>query len=168
MANTYIKIASVTVGAGGASSIDFNSIPQTYTDLVVKLSCRLSGSSQASSTIKFNGSTSGYSLRYLVGAGSAGTGSGTASAIWPDSPADSTYTANSFSNSEFYIPNYTSSNNKSTSSDIVNETNGTVVTQLLVAGLWSNTAAITSISVVPGAGSFVQYSSATLYGISKS
>ena len=42
MANTYELIASSTVGAGGASSIDFNSIPNTYTDLLVKLSGRSS------------------------------------------------------------------------------------------------------------------------------
>ena len=34
MATTFFKIASATVGSGGASSIDFTSIPQTYTDLV--------------------------------------------------------------------------------------------------------------------------------------
>ena len=37
MANTYVAIATVTVGSGGAASIDFTSIPATYTDLVVKL-----------------------------------------------------------------------------------------------------------------------------------
>ena len=40
MATTFTKIASVTVGSGGASSIDFTSIPSTYTDLCVKLSTR--------------------------------------------------------------------------------------------------------------------------------
>ena len=37
---TYTLISSVTVGAGGASSIDFTSIPSTYTDLLVKISAR--------------------------------------------------------------------------------------------------------------------------------
>ena len=40
MADTYTLISSVTVGAGGASSIDFTSIPATYTDLLVKFSLR--------------------------------------------------------------------------------------------------------------------------------
>ena len=30
MANTFELISSVTVGAGGAASIDFTSIPSTY------------------------------------------------------------------------------------------------------------------------------------------
>lgn len=42
MMATYIKIGSVEVGAGGASSIDFSSIPATYTDLVLKMSARVS------------------------------------------------------------------------------------------------------------------------------
>jgi len=33
MANTLKKIQTVTVGSGGAASIEFTSIPQTYTDL---------------------------------------------------------------------------------------------------------------------------------------
>ena len=37
MANTYVLISSSTVGSGGAASIDFSSIPATYTDLVLKL-----------------------------------------------------------------------------------------------------------------------------------
>ena len=41
MANTFVLLASTTVGSGGASSIDFTSIPATYTDLVVKVSGRI-------------------------------------------------------------------------------------------------------------------------------
>ena len=37
---TYKPIATVTVGAGGAASIDFTSIPGTYTDLLVLISAR--------------------------------------------------------------------------------------------------------------------------------
>jgi hypothetical protein len=36
MANTYEAIATVEVGSGGASTIDFTSIPSTYTDLVLR------------------------------------------------------------------------------------------------------------------------------------
>ena len=35
---TYTLIASNTVGSGGTASIEFNSIPQTYTDLLIKIS----------------------------------------------------------------------------------------------------------------------------------
>jgi hypothetical protein len=40
MANTYEAIATVTVGSGGATDIEFTSIPGTYTDLLIKSSLR--------------------------------------------------------------------------------------------------------------------------------
>ena len=43
MAVTFTQIASVTVGSGGAASIDFTSIPSTYTDLCIKTSIKEKG-----------------------------------------------------------------------------------------------------------------------------
>ena len=37
---TMTKLATVTVGSGGSSTITFSNIPQNYTDLVVKASLR--------------------------------------------------------------------------------------------------------------------------------
>ena len=66
MANTYTLISSVTVGSGGASSIEFTSIPSTYTDLLLNFSGR-SNTNQASGgfacKIEFNGSSSNLSAR---------------------------------------------------------------------------------------------------------
>jgi hypothetical protein len=56
MANTYTLISSVTVGSGGAANIEFTSIPQTYTDLLYKISGRLSVDS-ASAFLRYNGTT---------------------------------------------------------------------------------------------------------------
>jgi hypothetical protein len=78
-------------------------------------------------------------------------------------------TSSTFGNGELYIPNYAGSTNKSYSADSVAETNATATFMYLTAGLWSNTAAINSITMTPQGGSnFVQYTTATLYGISKS
>jgi hypothetical protein len=73
MANTYTLIASSTVSAGGVSSIDFTSIPSTYTDLCLKLSIRTAASSDYPAIVlRFNGSSSAvYSYKYLLGSGSA-------------------------------------------------------------------------------------------------
>ena len=46
MAETYNRIGSVTVGSGGASTITFSNIPQTYTDLVVKFSMKSTTANQ--------------------------------------------------------------------------------------------------------------------------
>jgi len=165
MADTFIKIASVTVGAGGASSIDFTSIPSTYTDLCLKFSGRCDTVDNIN--ITFNGSTTSYTTRYLYGSGSAAA-SASASTQYVGATNASTYTANAFGNAEIYIPNYAGSNNKSISTDSVQETNVSTVYMVLDAALWSNTAAITSLSLAPSSGKYVQYSTATLYGIKNS
>lgn len=175
MPTTYIKIATVTVGSGGTSYIEFTSIPATYTDLLVKTSLR---SNRADGTVidavglRFNGNSStSYDMRRLTGTGAAastGSGSGDTS-LFLDNPPSSSATASTFGNSEYYIPNYAGSNNKSVSADAVSENNGTTAYARLTAGLWSNTSAITSIRLTPDTGTlWVQYSTATLYGIKNS
>ena len=158
-------IASTTVGSGGASSIDFTSIPSTYTDLVLICSLRVSRASVVNNTvIKFNGSSTSYSERVLYGNGSS-AGSYSDTQIYDVNNAANS-TASTFANSQFYIPNYAGSTNKSVSNDSVSETNATAATAQLVAGLWSNTSAITSISLTDYSGTnFVQYSTAYLYGV---
>lgn len=171
MPNTFTLIASSTVGAGGASSIDFTSIPSTYTDLVLKVSAR--GSlSQTFDTLyyRLNGSSSVvYTRRTLSGTGS-GTGSGTSTddRQLVGETSGNTATANTFGNAEIYFPNYTGSANKSSSMDVVQETNGTTAYQYLTAGLFANTAAISSISLLIYSGTFLQYSTAYLYGLKSS
>ena len=165
MATTFIKIADVTVGLLGAASIDFTSIPSTYTDLVLKISTRVTTVSiQGDVTITFNGLSSSYSQRTLYGSGS-GTASITETAITYRADG-STATANTFDNTEIYIPNYAGSTYKSTSMDNVTENNATGAFSAFCASLWSNTAAINQITLTPNSGAtFVQYSTATLYGV---
>jgi hypothetical protein len=174
MAVTYIKIASVTVGSGGASSIDFTSIPGTYTDLCLKVSARnnRTDASYGYLYLTLNASTSNFTGRFLYGNASSGASySGTNNEINESQNTDY-QTANTFGNTEIYIPNYASANYKSISADGVNENNSAAADSAisyLTASLWSNTAAITSISLTTQATkSFKQYSTATLYGISKS
>jgi len=175
MANTYILIEAKTLGSAVAS-VTFSSIPSTYTDLLLKASTRQSGDADGYQMgIRFNGSSvSEYSRKVIYGYGSAvSNGSGSSESFARIAFAQSsTYTANTFNNFEIYIPNYTSSNYKSFSSDAVSENNATgVYAQALYAGLWSNNAAITSVTLSEYAGSgtdFVQYSTFYLYGIKNS
>lgn len=168
MANTYTALANVTVGSGGTASISFTNISQSYTDLVVILSTRSSVSGiNDYPKISFNGSSSSQTLRALTGNGSSAS-SYTDTLIYTVGSGN-TQTSNTFGNSVFYIPNYTNTSiNKSVSSDAVNENNASTATQGLFAGLWSNTSAITSITIIPynASQTFLQHSTATLYGIS--
>jgi len=177
MANTYVAIATTTVGSGGVNSIDFTSIPGTYTDLKIVLSSRNSRSSNGPGYIQMtlNSSSSNFTYRYIgqyhSGPGDTGgvvSSSGSANYISFADGIDA-QTANSFGSNEIYITNYTSSNYKSISVDGTSATNGTYpIQQNLLAGLWSNSAAITSLSLIPGTSPFLQYSTATLYGIKNS
>lgn len=169
MATTYDKIATTTL-TSVASSIDFTSIASTYTDLLLKYSLRADADT-GYAYVQFNGdTTSAYKWMRLVGDTTA-TSASSASATFIQLAAsmeNSTYTASTFSNGELYIPNYAGSTQKSISDDAVNETNAAGAFRGLIAGLWTGTSAINRITLTSNTGNIVQYSTATLYGISKS
>ena len=164
MANTYQLISSVTVGSGGAASIAFTSIPATYTDLEILVSGRTTGSGNGIN-ITFNSNTSNYSNAAMQGNGASESSYGTynRNAGMLGYSGD---TANSFGSTKIYILNYAGSKYKTYSADAVSENNGTTAYMNIVNGLWSDTSAITSISLAPMDGTLIQYSTAYLYGIS--
>lgn len=169
MAYTYSKISSVTVGSGGSSSIDFIAIPQNYTDLSIVVSGRYSntGSQNTLWISAINGSASGFTNRWLRGSGSAVISTTDATGgVYVGAVNASSSTANTFANIAIYIPNYAGNTFKSISIDAVQENNQAEAYMGFTAGLWSNTAPITSITLDPdGANNFAQYTTATLYGI---
>ena len=160
---TMEKIETVSL-TGTQASITFATLPTTYDDILIKVSAR-STTSDGSLYISFNSSSANFSWRRLIGNGSAASSqSGTDN--YAGSICRSTDTANTFGNAEIYIPNYRSSANKAYTADTVLENNATEAFQMMVAGLWSQTAAITNVSLA-AATSFAANSSATLYGITR-
>ena len=169
---TMTAIQTVTVGAGGAANISFTNIPQTYTDLCVVVSCRKSLSMGIGySSINFNGdSGSNYGYVFLNG---SGTG------IFQNLTSPSTFlfftsddqanTSNTFGSTSIYIPNYVSNTGfKSVYTHCVSENNSAGSAFMdLHSGIWRSTSAITSIVLADTltSSSFVQYSTATLYGV---
>jgi hypothetical protein len=144
-------------------AIEFTSIPTTFTDLLLVFSGRGTGDVK----IKFNGSSTLASRRHLFGTGST-RGSGSATDGYAGRSAPTSATASTFGNTQIYIPNYRSNVAKSYSVDSVDENNGTTAFQMIIAGLWNVTDPITSLEISDlggGALQFVQFSSATLYGI---
>lgn len=165
---TMTKLATVTVGAGGSATIDFSNIPQTYTDLCVLMSLRSDRSAiDSDAYIKLNNTTTGYSYRFLYSDPNLGTPVGNSSgSTYPMTVTNAANaTASTFANSRLYISNYTSSNYKSMAIEGVSENNSIDCYTYTVAGLWSNTAAVNQITITPYTGSFVQYTTATLYGV---
>ena len=168
MATTYEKIASVTVGSGGAANIDFTSIPATYTDLQLVISARSARNVGGSDSMYLDINTVGTNRTFKVLSGNgATTGSTSGSDAEITIIPQSTQTANTFGSISIYFPNYAGSNNKSFSVDSVSENNATTAYAQLFAGLWSSSAAITGLRIRSGNGfDLVQYSTAYLYGIS--
>lgn len=175
MPNTFTLLNSVTVGAGGSSSISFSSIPQTYTDLFLYLSGRstgTNGNAQGFCYLTLNGSTSNFTSQRLNQDGTSVTADsgGRFAGYIPNSTA----TGNAFGTLGMYISNYTLSNNKVYAITQGMENNSTTnYLQGLNSGVFASSAAITSISiggVIDSNGSsanFAQNSTAYLYGIVK-
>ena len=159
-----MKLIETKTLASPAASIEFTDIPQDGTDLVAVISARNS-TTQSVGLISFNGNTTGRTFRYLIGTGS-GASSGTYDGYGFTTDLSS-YTANTFSNSKVYIPNYTGSAHKSYSLDDVTENNTTAAFMLIGAGLWSNTSAITSVTFTASSGNLVAGSTISLYKITK-
>jgi hypothetical protein len=168
MPNTFELIQAYTVGSGGQSSIDFNTIPSTYTDLCFKISVRITRSGYVGDilNISYNGSSTNESSRRLEGAGSGTPTSASNSLLLAYQGSTTDATANTFGNGELYIPNYAGSGFKSASNDGVSENNSTTAYAGFTANLWSNTAAINQVTFTPDGGSnFVQYSTIYCYGV---
>jgi hypothetical protein len=179
MANTFIKIASVAVGSGGSAAMSFTSIPATYTDLCIKISGRNLQTPDLTTYIDMiiNGDTGAYYDQKNI---SGMFNSTISNQTWSNQNSFYLYqinatnsTASTFSNTELYIPNYTSTNSKSISVDGVAESNtatGNVRVMALSVGLYhpASNVAITAITLTANGGNFVQYSTATLYGIKNS
>jgi len=168
-----VKLIATTTLTTAQNQILFTSVPQTFTDLVLLVSNRSAGlATNIQLVLRLNGdaSSSNYSFRRLFGDGVASqSNSGTGLsylAIGESSAGNST--ANTFSNTAIYIPNYTSSANKRLLSDSVNENNATASFQVLNASLWADNSAITQLQLIDfGGNNFVSGSTASLYGILK-
>jgi hypothetical protein len=169
MPENYVLLERTELNAS-VSSVTFSNIPQTgYTDLKLVASTRVNGGANAWSdhTYSFNGTSTStnVSSRVLYGTGSSALSTTFTTAYFSIGEGNAG-TANTFGNSELYIPNYTSSNFKSMSSDGVSENNATSSLTQMQAALWSNTAPITSITITDiSSNSFVAGSTFSLYGI---
>jgi len=167
MAITYKLIESKTVGTA-VGSVEFTSIPATYTDLLFLISSQsaLAEVNRGLYILNFNGSTANFSGIYAQGAGSGTPSSGSlAKYVGPTAAANTT---NLWSNQQIYIPNYASGNNKSYSVDSVMEANTTLSYIVNNAGYWANSAAITSVAFAYDSGNINVNSTFYLYGIKNS
>lgn len=162
---SFDSIATITVASGTQSSIEFTSIPATYTHLQIRALIR-SDNGLNSHKIQLNNDTgANYTYFQLYADGSTVTGSPQGSAN--NGLAGYNYSSNTATAGATVIDILDYRNtNKNT---IVRSLDGSQVNGagliLYRSALWSNTAAVTNIKFTPVTGNYAQYTQFALYGI---
>ena len=160
---TYKLITSYT--STGENIITLNSIPQTYTDLVVKFCARGSANNQYELVrVYINGTSDNAGAQAQIGYETAADTSGFMNAGYP---TDAAATANVFGPIDYYFPNYAKASvqksilfygggEQNKSSPVIHRLGGIISTQ---------TNAITSLSFDGEYGTFLSGTTIYLYGI---
>ena len=154
-------IQTITLGSS-AATIDFTSIPSTYTDLLLLVSARATSTSGAI-TLSLNNSAANFTGRLTSTDRSVGTVTSSTATTTIGITSISTDSANTFGNFRIYIPNYANAQQKSFTCEAVSETNSGSAHISTQIGLWADTSVINRVTL--NLSSFAQHSSASLYGI---
>jgi hypothetical protein len=163
---TFTKIQVTTLGSA-QSSIDFQNIPATYTDLVLKVYARGgTGANWVNIGIN-NGSVDATNLKHILLFGTSTLAQAYDFFRTPIVASDGI--SNVYSNGEIYFTNYAGSNNKTMVGNGVQPSNTGSTAEIQIAGYrWPFTTAINRLTLfVDGGGNFDAKSSASLYGIKK-
>jgi hypothetical protein len=169
---SYYLIERINVGSGGASSVTFSSIPQTYKHLQIRMIAKSGTVSGVETTLlaQFNSNTTYtnyYGRHILYGDGSNAAAAANNSSGYVGAFAgiiDQQATSNTFAASILDILDYTNTNKNKVTRVLAGTDRNGAGTMVLGSGLWINTAAITSISIVPLQNTIAQYSTFALYG----
>jgi hypothetical protein len=168
MSVLFDAIYTQTIGASPVASVTFNNIPQGFADLKIIASCRSSRVNNADGVnISFNGITSGFTGRWLESVTASGNViAGTDTRFTLDIPS-ANVAANVFGGGEIYIANYSSAFYKQIWSESASPATTAIGYTCITAQTWLNSSAITSITLTPANGNFIQNSTFTLYGLGK-
>lgn len=163
--NSYESIATATVTSGGATSVSFTSIPQTFTHLEIRATT-LNASNFYTIKLRFNGSTSGYTASQLVSFNATSSSGGGPDAdsgamIGIGAKAATSYSAAVVA--KIYEYSKTNLYKRWIGQGGV-DGNGTGQTKVTY-GYWSSTDAITDIYCYADGSTMNQYTQFALYGI---
>lgn len=168
---SFESIATVTVGSGGSSSITFSSIPSTYTHLQIRCLARTNKTGDVTDYLKLrynSDSGSNYAVHLLYGNGASVTALGFSSQSenWMQRAAGGAATTGVFGGIVVDVLDYANTSKYKTIRNLGGIDNNGSGLIYLASGLWQNTAAINTITILPGDGTSIdQYSSFALYGI---
>jgi mucin-19 len=165
---TMTRLASTTVGVGGTASVTFSNIPQNYTDLCIKISCRTDrAADEGGLGVQLNSSTTGQTYRVLAGSGSNGTGSVNTAyePLWVVRIQGANAGTGIFSSTELYIPNYSGNTSKTILGDSATEKNDSIAYITVSSVVQPNSSPVTSITLSGISGTLQQHSVFNLYGV---
>lgn len=160
----YESIATTIVGAGGASSVTFSSIPSTFTHLQIRYINR-NTTAIDSLIIRFNSDTgSNYVRHKLSGDGSSASAAAATSSTYMAS-ADYPAGTSTFGAGVIDVLDYANTNKYKTMRLLAGyDANGSGIIDLR-SNLWQSTSAVTRIDITSNSNLFAQYSHFALYGI---
>lgn len=164
--NSYESIATANPTSG---SVNFTSIPQTYTHLQFRIMWRSTNASVADGFImRLNGTTSTYASHVLQGDGSSATASaltGNNAMRFTQAPGANA-TSGVFGVAIIDILDYTNTNKNKTARFLAGFDNNGSGQIALDSGLWVNMAAVNEVNFFPNlSNDFVTGTSIALYGI---
>ncbi len=166
----FFQIATTTLNVA-SSSIVFSSIPQNYTHLQLRISCRSTTAAGLSwSRLRMNGDSTNanYKGHQLYGDGTtaASTNFGSESGIAAFLTVGSTGTANVFNAVIIDILDYNNTNKYKTIKVLQgNDTNGAGYA-IFHSGVWMSTSSINSLTFLDvNGGNYAQNSIFSLYGV---
>jgi hypothetical protein len=160
MATTYEPIATYTIPSATAN-YTFSSISGTYTDLVIVVT----GNSTAAADLwmQVNGDTgTNYSTTQLSGTGSSALSQRSSNRANFNVNFNAYMSTTVAANYVIQIQNY--SNTTTNKTMLARSSNANQAVDATV-GLWRNTAAITSVTLIANGSTFATGSTFTLYGI---
>lgn len=167
-AAAYELISTTTLGSD-TSSVTFSSIDSTYKHLQIRFTARSNYNNTFDVMyVRLNGDSGGnYRDHWLLGDGSSVqselSGASGMNTGWL---SGNTATANSFGAGVFDLLDYTSTTKNKTARSLAGSYTGGLNRIYLRSGLWVNTAAVSSVTLLPVYGSnFKTYSRFSLYGI---
>lgn len=165
----FESIATVSVGSGGQSTVEFSSIPATYKHLQIRGIARSNRAAFASDPllIQVNSDTAtNYSWHYLVGDGSsASSAAGATQSSMTNYLIANNTVSNVFGAFVIDVLDYANTNIYKTFRSLMGVDNNGSGFISLNSGNWRSTSAITSIKLTAQNGDLMQYSHFALYGI---
>lgn len=168
----YESIATVTVGAGGAASIDFTSIVGTYSHLQIRGIARTANAAtygglrlQVGNGSIDTGTT--YNTHDLYGNGSTVTSSNTINNtnMYAGTISSASLGASIFGVAVVDLLDYSNTNKFKTIRSLGGADGNGSGYAYFSSGAWRSTSAINTIKLFATSGNFVQYSSFALYGV---